>query len=87
MGNNIIERKDSFYMHVKCIGRNIQAFYDEFRKSNTLKKIIKYWDIDPLQKIDGTTQINNYFDILKNYKDDINNKDINIKECLVLKIK
>ena len=86
MGNNIIERKDSFYMHVKCIGRNIQAFYDEFRKSNTLKKIIKYWDIDPLQKIDGTTQINNYFDILKNYKDDINNKDRNIRECLVLKI-
>ena len=86
MGNSIIERKDSFYMHVKCIGRNIQAFYDEFRKSNTLKKIIKYWDIDPLQKIEVTTQINNYFDILKNYEDDINNKDINIRECLVLKI-
>ena len=86
MGSSIEGNKDSFNMHIKFIGRKMQRFYDEFKKSDTLKNIIKLWDIDPLQNLSIDKQINNYFDILEKYKADENNKDKNIRECLVLKV-
>ena len=47
MGNDINNiNKDSFYMHIKTMGSNMRIFYDEFKKSNYLRNIIKYWDID-----------------------------------------
>ena len=86
MGNSTEAKKDSFNMHVKFIGTKMQNFYSELKKSDTLKNIINFWDIEPLQtKIDINKQIKNYFDILDRYKADENNKDRNIRECLVLK--
>ena len=86
MGNSIEAKKDSFNMHINFIGRNLHTFYNELKKSDTLKNIIKLWDIDPLQKIDINKQIKNYFDILDKYKADENNKNRNIRECLILKV-
>ena len=87
MGNSIKENKDSFNMHIKFIGENIETFYKNLTESITLKNIIKFWDIDPLKKDDINLQINDYFDILEKYKDDENNKDQNLRECLILKVK
>ena len=86
MGNTLKGNKDSFNMHVKFIGTNMQKFYDIIQKSNILNKIIKFWDIEPLEKVASTIQINNYCDILESYKADENNKDRNIRECVVLKV-
>ena len=86
MGNSIEGKKDAFNMHVNFIGINLQTFYNKLKESNTLKNIIKFWDIDPLQNIYLMEQINNYFDILDKYKADENNKDKNIRECLILKV-
>ena len=86
MGNSIKENKDSFNMHIKFIGENIDKFYNNFKQSSTLKNIIKFWDIDPLEEEHINLQINNYFDILEKYKADENNKDRNLRECLVIKV-
>ena len=86
MGNNIDANKDQLNMYIRFIGSNMQTFYDKIKTSNKLKNIIKYWDINLFQNVDFSKQINYYFDQLENYKADEDNKDKNIKECLILKV-
>ena len=83
MGNDI--NKDSFYMHIKTMGSNMQIFYDEFKKSNYLRNIIKYWDIDKLQTL-NVINLNKYFDYLQHIKDKDEDKEQNIREVLILKL-
>ena len=83
MGNDI--NKDSFYMHIKTMGSNMQIFYDEFKKSNYLRNIIKYWDIDKLQTLNDVN-LNKYFDYLQDIKDKDEDKEQNLREVLILKL-
>ena len=76
MGNNI--NPDSFYMHIKVIGSNMQKFYKELKDSIYLRNIIKYWEIEPLEDL-NEKNINNYFDYLYNLKDEK-------RELLILKL-
>ena len=85
MGNNY-SNKDSFYMHIKFMGYDMKNFYSNFKNSVSLQNIIKYWKIDPLDNIDISEQINTYFEELKKIKADENNKDISLRECLILKV-
>ena len=86
MGNIYDTNQDSFYMHLRFIGLNMQGFYTLFKNSVTLHDIIKFWEIDSLQNIDSSKQINSYFDFLQNKKADENNKDITLRECLIVKV-
>ena len=86
MGNNYDPNKDIFYMHLRFIGLNMEKFYNNFKDSFTLRNIIKYWKIDPLQKTDSSRQINAYFDHLQTIKDDQDNKDTTLRECLIIKV-
>ena len=84
MGNSI--NKDSYYMHIKIIGSNMEKFYDEFNNSIYLRNIIKFWTIDKLKKSDIRKQLNEYFDYLEGIVDNEENKDINLREVLILKV-
>ena len=86
MGNNYDPNQDIFNMHLRFIGLNMEKFYNNFKNSYTLKNIIKYWEIDPLQKSDSSRQINAYFDYLQTIKDDQDNKDKTLRECLIIKV-
>ena len=84
MGNSI--NKDSFYMHIKIIGSNMEKFYNEFNNSIYLRNIIKFWTIDKLKKSDIRKQLNEYFDYLEDIIDNEENKDINLREVIILKV-
>ena len=86
MGNNYDPNQDIFNMHLRFIGLNMEEFYNNFKNSYTLRNIIKYWEIDPLQKSDSSRQINAYFDYLQTIKDDQDNKDKTLRECLIIKV-
>ena len=86
MGNTYGSNQDSFYMHLRFIGQNMNRFYRLFKNSVILHDIIKFWEIDSLQNTDSSRQINSYFDFLQNKKADENNKDITLRECLVVKV-
>ena len=86
MGNNYDPNQDIFNMHLRFIGLNMEKFFNNFKNSYTLKNIIKYWKIDPLQKSDSSRQINAYFDYLQTIKDDQDNKDKTLRECLIIKV-
>ena len=86
MGNNYEPKKGIFYMHLRFIGLNMDEFQNNFKNSVTLRNIIKFWEIDPLQKTDSSKQINAYFDSLQIIKEDQNNKDATLRECLILKV-
>ena len=86
MGNNYDAKQGNFYMHLKFIGLNIQTFYNNFKNSATLHDIIKLWQIDPLENIDLLEQIKAYFDILQKKRNDENNKDLSLRECLIIKM-
>ena len=79
MGNIYDTNQDSFYMHLRFIGLNMQGFYTLFKNSVTLHDIIKFWEIDSLQNIDSLEQINAYFDILQEKRNDKNNQDLSLK--------
>ena len=64
----------------------MDKFYNNLKDSVTLRNIIKFWKIDPLQKTDSSKQINAYFDSLQIIKDDQSNKDATLRECLILKV-
>ena len=64
----------------------MEKFYNNFKDSFTLRNIIKCWKIDPLQKTDSSRQINAYFDHLQTIKDDQDNQDITLRECLIIKV-
>ena len=81
MGNNFEAKKRKFYMHLKFIGLNIQAFYNNFKNSPTLNEIIKLWEIDSLEYTDLLEQINGYFGFLQNKRN-----DEDLRECLVIKM-
>ena len=83
MGNNI--NNDSFYMHIKIMGTKMQKFYDNFKKSTFLRNIIKYWDIDKLEIL-NEENLCQYFDYLEKIKINDDNKTINLREVLILKI-
>ena len=85
MGNNY-SNNDAFKMHIKFIGYDMQSFISKIKKSDTLHNIIKSWEIDPLENIDASKQINTYFKRLQKIKADENNKDISLRECLILKV-
>jgi hypothetical protein len=85
MGNNY-SNNDAFKMHIKFIGHNIQSFISKVKQSDTLHNIIKSWEIEPLEYIDVPKQINTYFKRLQTIKADENNKDISLRECLILKV-
>ena len=86
MGNTYGSNQDSFYMHLRFIGQNMNRFYRLFKNSVILHDIIKFWEIDSLQNTDSSRQINSYFDFLQNKKADENKKDITLRECLVVKV-
>ena len=86
MGNNYDVKEEKFDMHLKFIGLNIQEFYNNFKNSPTLHEIIKLWKIDSLEDKDLLGQINEYFDFLQKKRNDENNKDLSLKECLVIKM-
>ena len=86
MGNNYDPNQNIFYMHLRFIGLNMEEFYNNFKNSITLRNIIKYWEIDPLQKTNSSRQINAYFDHLQTIKDDQDNKDTTLRECLIIKV-
>ena len=86
MGNNYEPKEGIFYMHLRIIGLNMDEFYNNFKNSVTLRNIIKFWKIDPLQKTDSSNQINAYYDSLQTIKEDQNNKDATLRECLILKV-
>ena len=73
-------------MHLKFIGLNIQTFYNNFKNTPTLHDIIKFWEIDSLENIDLLEQINDYFNILQIKRNDKNNKDLSLRECLIIKM-
>lgn len=73
-------------MHLKFIGLNIQTFYNNFKNSPTLREIIKLWKIDSLEDTDLLEQINEYFDFLQKKRNDEDNQDISLRECLILKM-
>lgn len=85
MGNNNECNKDSFYMHIKLIGSNIDNFVNAFNQSEYLKNIKKFWDIDKINCFGNNfDQINAYFYELKQKREiDISE---NRRECLLLKI-
>ena len=85
MGNDN-SNNDAFYMHIKFIGHNMQSFISKVKESDNLHNIIKSWEIDPLENIDVSKQINTYFKRLQKIKADENNKDISLRECLILKV-
>ena len=64
----------------------MQSFISKFQNSETLQNIIKSWKIDPLENIDLSKQIEKYFERLQKIKADENNKDISLRECLILKV-
>ena len=86
MGNNLIE-KEKAYMHVKLIGTNMEKFYANLNKSNYLKNIKLYWDVDPLNYEDNLSQINKYFDKIQQLKKNKDFKANNLKECLILRVR
>ena len=86
MGNNYDPEQGIFYMHLRFIGLNMEEFYNNFKNSYTLRNIIKYWEIDPLKKTDSSKQINAYFDNLQTKKDDQDNQDKTLRECLITKV-
>ena len=71
-------------MHLRFIGLNMERFYKNFKNSTTLQNIIKFWKIDSLKNTELSKQINEYFDNLQNIIE--NNEDINIRECLIIKV-
>ena len=86
MENNYDPNNKAFHMHLRFIGLNMEKFYNNFKNSFTLRNIIKYWKIAPLQKTDSSKQINSYFDKLQTKKDDENKKYKTLRECLIIKV-
>ena len=86
MGNNYDLNQNAFNMHLRFIGLNMEIFFNQLKNSATLQSIIKFWNIDSLQNTDISKQINDYFDKLENIKADQNNKDLSLRECLILKV-
>ena len=86
MENNYDVKERKLYNHLKFIGLNIQKFYNNFKNSLTLHEIIKLWDIDSLEDTDILEQINEYFDFLQNKRKDEDNKDLCLRECLIIKM-
>lgn len=70
-------------MHIKIIGSNMEKFYDELNKSDFLANIIKYWYIEPLENSNLNSQLNEYFDYLK---EKIKDREYILREVLILKI-
>ena len=83
MGNKI--NKDSYYMHIKIIGSNMQKFYEEIKNSIYLRNIVKYWEIDQLEDL-NIKSLNNYFDYLNEKKENDEDKTKNLRELLILKL-
>ena len=86
MGNNYDPKKENFYMHLKFIGLNIQKFYNNLKNTPSLHDIIKLWEIEPLENINSLDQINSYFNFLEEKRNDDNNKDLSLRECLIIKL-
>jgi len=86
MGNENDLDQNAYYMHISFIGLNMEKFVKNLKNSVTLKDIIKFWKIDPLLNEDSSNEINAYFDSLQKIKDDQNNKDISLRECLIVKV-
>ena len=84
MGINNTKDKDSYYMHIKFIGDNLDNFYDIFQKSEELKKIKECWKIDKKNK-GIKKELNGYFSYLEDIKNE-EDKSLNLRECLVVKI-
>ena len=86
MGNNYDPKKENFYMHLKFIGFNNQNFSNNLKNTPSLHDIIKFWKIEPLENINILDQINSYFKFLEEKRNDEKNKDLSLRECLIIKI-
>ena len=86
MGNDIFLRNDAFGMNIELIGTNLIHFKEIISKAKSSNSIQKYWKFHYDNKISVNEQINTYFDKLQKIKKG-NDKTINLRECVLIKIK
>ena len=87
MGNkqNAKEQQYTFNMHIQFIGQNLKTFRKQLLSSQNLKCIKDYWNFAKIEEnLSINDQINNYFQILENNKD---NLEVGKKESLIIKVR
>ena len=91
MGNQNNGDLDSFYMHIQIIGEEMQKFLkmisgSDSAKTSDRKNIEDYWDFDYFPEDTIDKQINDYFELLQEYRKS-EDQTKNIRESLIVKIK
>ena len=96
MGNQNNGDLDSFYMHIQIIGEEMQKFLKMISgsdspppikaKTSNRKNIEDYWDFDYFPEDTIDKQINDYFELLQEYRKS-EDQTKNIRESLIVKIK
>ena len=86
MGNEILNKSDSFGMNIELIGTNLTHFKDAISNKESNYSIKKYWKFHYDKNKDVNEQINTYFNKLQNIKKG-NDKTINLRECVLIRIK
>ena len=86
MGNEILKRSDPFGMNIELIGKNLTLFKDAISSQKSNNSIKKYWKFHYDKNKDVNEQINTYFDKLQSIKKG-NDKTINLRECVLIRIK
>ena len=86
MGNEDSPQQKSFEMNIQLIGSNLTYYKESISKSKNQYCIKNFWTFYYDNKIDVSTQINNYFDKLQKFKKE-KDKTICLKECLLVRIK
>ena len=84
MGNNL--KQENYEMNIELIGDNLEIFKESISKAKAINNIQKFWKINYNKYQTIESQINSYFNKLQGIKKG-HDKTIDLKECLIVKIK
>ena len=84
MGNNL--KQEKYEMNIELIGDNLEIFKESISKAKAINNIQKFWKINYNKYQTIESQINSYFNKLQGIKKG-HDKTIDLKECLIVKIK
>ena len=86
MGNETSFRKDAFGMNIELIGTDLTQYKKLISKAKSSNSIQNYWTFHYESNLNVNEQINTYFNELLKIKKG-NDKTINLRECVLIKIK
>ena len=86
MGNENNSPKKAFEMHIQLVGEGLSKFLQSISNAKKKNSIQNYWKFNYEKNLDIYSQINSYFEKLKQIKNGLD-KTICLKECLLVRIK